>query len=48
MTKIIVVISILVLYATCLTNKEILQLGLNGAFEQNKLPDPVTIVPCID
>jgi hypothetical protein len=31
-----------------LTNKEILQQGLNGLFEQNKLPDPVTIVPCID
>jgi hypothetical protein len=21
---------------------------LNGLFEQNKLPDPTTIVPCID
>lgn len=31
-----------------LTNKEIIQQGLNGLFEQNKLPDPTTIVPCID
>ena len=31
-----------------MTNKEIIQQGLNGLFEQNKLPDPTTIVPCID
>ena len=31
-----------------LTNKEILQQGLNGLFEENKLADPTTIVPCID
>ena len=31
-----------------LTDKQILQQGLNGLFEQNKLPDPTTIVPCID
>jgi len=31
-----------------LTDKEILQQGLNGLFEQNKLADPTTIVPCID
>ena len=30
------------------TDKEIIQQGLNGVFEQNKLPDPTTIVPCID
>lgn len=30
------------------TDKEILQLLLNGLFEENKLPDPTTIVPCID
>jgi CRISPR/Cas system-associated endonuclease Cas3-HD len=30
------------------TDKEIIQQGLNGLFEQNKLPDPTTIVPCID
>ena len=30
------------------TDKEIIQQLLNGLFEQNKLPDPTTIVPCID
>ena len=30
------------------SDKEIIQLTLNGGFEQNKLPDPTTIVPCID
>ena len=30
------------------TDKETIQLILNGLFEQNKLPDPTTIVPCID
>ena len=31
-----------------LTDKEIIQQTLNGLFEQNKLKDPTTIVPCID
>jgi hypothetical protein len=31
-----------------LTDKEILQELLNCAFEENKLPDPTTIVPCFD
>jgi hypothetical protein len=31
-----------------LTDKEILQQAMNGGFEQNKLPDPTTITPCID
>ena len=31
-----------------LTDKEIIQQDLNGLFEQNKLNDPTTIVPCID
>jgi hypothetical protein len=31
-----------------LTDKEILQQALNGLFEQNKLKDPTTIVPCFD
>ena len=31
-----------------MTDKEILQQGLNGLFEENKLPDPTTIVPCFD
>ena len=31
-----------------MTDKETIQQLLNGLFEQNKLPDPTTIVPCID
>ena len=31
-----------------LTDKEILQQTLNGAFEQNKLPDPTTVVDCFN
>jgi len=31
-----------------LTDREIIQQGLNGLFEQNNLKDPVTIVKCID
>ena len=34
--------------ATPNSDKDTIQLTLNGAFEQNKLPDPTTIVPCID
>ena len=30
------------------TDKETIQLLLNGLFEPNKLPDPTTIVPCLD
>ena len=26
----------------------VIDTGDNGAFEQNKLPDPTTVVPCID
>ena len=31
-----------------ITDKEIIQQGLNGLFEENKLPDSSTVVPCID
>ena len=31
-----------------LSDKEILQQLLNGAFEQNKLADPKTVIPCFD
>jgi hypothetical protein len=48
MSKILAIVTLLVLSASCLTNKDILQQALNGAFEENKLPDPTTIVPCID
>lgn len=34
--------------AFTLTDKEKLQETFNGFFEQNKLPHPTTIVPCID
>lgn len=47
MRKLLVLLSIILL-TQALTNKEILQQGLNGLFEQNKLPDSTTIVPCID
>lgn len=30
------------------TDKEILQQAFNGLFEQNKLPDPKTVVACFD
>lgn len=47
MRKILALLA-LVLLAQAITDKEILQQGLNGLFEQNKLPDPTTVVPCID
>jgi len=31
-----------------ISDKDIIQQALNGAFDQNKLPQPTTIVPCID
>lgn len=48
MSKILAIFAFLLVSSMCLTNKEILQQGLNGIFEQNRLPDPKTIVPCID
>lgn len=48
MVKIFLLLTVLFVSSFSLTNKEILQLGLNGLFEENKLPDPTTIVPCID
>ncbi len=46
--KYILLLAILTISAFSLTDKEIIQQTLNGLFEQNKLPDPKTIVPCID
>ena len=43
-----IVLLFLATLAFSLTDKEILQLCMNGGFEQNKLPDPTTITPCID
>lgn len=48
MRKIFILILALLAVANTLTDKEILQQGLNGFFEQNKLPDSTTIVPCSD
>lgn len=48
MVKIFVLFTVLFMSAFSLTNKEILQQALNGLFEENKLPDPTTIMPCID
>lgn len=48
MSKSLLVLSLLLVATLSITDKEILQTTLNGAFEQNKLPDPTTIVPCID
>ncbi len=39
---------LLLICALSITDKEILQQTLNGAFEENKLADPTTIVPCFD
>ena len=46
--KHIILLTILCVSALSLTDKQILQQTLNGLFEQNKMPDPTTIVPCID
>ena len=48
MRKILVLLFALLVLAQTATDKEILQQALNGLFEENKLPDPTTIVPCID
>lgn len=48
MRKIFILLVALLAVAQALSDKEIIQQGLNGFFEQNKLPDPTTIVPCLD
>ena len=48
MIKGIFVLSLLVLSVVSATDKEIIQQTLNGLFEENKMKDPTTIVPCID
>ena len=48
MVKNIFLLAILCVAALSVTDKEILQLTLNGLFEQNKLSDPKTVVPCFD
>ena len=48
MSKLLALLAILFVSTIAITDKEILQQGLNGVFEQNKLADPTTIVPCFD
>ena len=44
MAKIFVLSLVLLALATSLTDKEIIQEGLNGFFEENSLPKPTTVV----
>lgn len=48
MRKVLALLLVLVTIASALTDKEIIQTGINGLWEQNKLSDPTTIVPCLD
>ena len=48
MQKILVVLALIFITTVSITDKQIIQQTLNGLFEENKLPDPTTIVPCID
>jgi hypothetical protein len=48
MKSTLIVLLTIICLSIALTDKEIIQQTLNGLFEQNKLKDPTTIVPCID
>ena len=48
MRKILTLLCVLLALSQAITDKEIIQQGLNGVFAVNKLPAPTTIVPCID
>ena len=48
MSKILALILALIALTSALTDKEIIQTGINGLWEQNKLPDPTTFVECLD
>lgn len=48
MTRFLFLLATLLAIAHTITDQEVIQLTLNGAFEENLLPDPTTIVPCID
>ena len=48
MSKVLALLLLLATFACAISDKEIIQTGLNGLFEQNKLPQPTTIVTCID
>ncbi len=46
--KNILLLALICVSVLSLTDKDILQQTFNGLFEQNKLPDPRTVVPCFD
>ena len=48
MIKNILLLALILISTISITDKDILQQTLNGLFEQNKLPDPTTIVKCFD
>ena len=48
MNKILAIVALLLVSTVCLTDKQILQQNLNGGFEEKKLPDPTTIILCLD
>ena len=48
MRKILVLLFISFTLINTLTDKEILQQGLNGFTAENKLPDSTTIIACLD
>lgn len=48
MIKNIFLLTLLCVATFSLSDKDTLQQAMNGLFEQNKLPDPKTIVPCFD
>lgn len=47
MIKILALLGLLIL-SLALTDKQIIQAGLDGLFNANKLPNSTTVVPCID
>ena len=48
MIKNILLLALILISTISITDKDVLQQTLNGLFEQNKLPDPTTIVKCFD
>jgi hypothetical protein len=48
MIKNILILTIVCVALVNATDKDTLQTTLNGLFEQNKLPDPKTVVVCFD
>lgn len=48
MSKVLGLLLALVALTVALTDKEIIQTGINGLWEENQLPDPTTVVSCLD